>query len=109
MRVDQMFECPSCGSPAVSLPKTLAITAIVRCAPCGSDLGSWQDYKNAISVALVRSGTLLSADPVLLPVRTCMSSPEASTAPSHARAGQASGPRRGQHDVVAPHIEAPLR
>ncbi|PZU95154.1 MAG: hypothetical protein DI527_01150 [Chelatococcus sp.] len=109
MRVDQMFECWCCGSPAVALPKTLAVTAIVRCATCGSDLGTWQDYKNAISVALARSGALLSADPIQLPAQTCMSSPEASTAPSYARAGQPSVPRRGQHDLVAPHIEAPLR
>lgn len=105
MRVDQMFECWCCGSPAVALPKTLAVTAIVRCATCGSDLGTWQNYKNAISVALARSGALLSADPILLPAQTSTTCPEASAVPSHAPAGQASGPWRGQHDVV----EAPLK
>ncbi|KRE05023.1 hypothetical protein ASE63_24985 [Bosea sp. Root381] len=108
MRVDQIFECRSCGSPAVSLPKTLAVTAIVRCAGCGSDLGTWQDYKNATSVALVRSGTLHSADPILLPAPTSMSSPEAWADPSYAPAGQVSGPRHRQHVLAPALVEVPL-
>jgi len=109
MRVDQMFECPSCGSPAVSLPKNLAVAAIVRCAGCGSDLGTWQDYKNAVSVALVRSGTLLSADPIQPPAPSSTAFPNAWTAPSAAFTGQAAA-RRGQHHVSTPaHIEVPVR
>lgn len=110
MRVDAIFECRCCGSPAVSLPNNLTIAAIVRCAGCGSELGTWQDYKSAISVALVNSGTPLSADPILIPIPNSISLPDAWAAPSHATAGQVSGPQRGQHDVVAPaRIEASQR
>lgn len=111
MRVDAIFECRCCGSPAVSLPNNLTVAAIVRCAGCGSELSTWQDYKNAISVALVNSGTPLSADPILLlPIPNSISLLDAWAAPSHTTAGQVSGLQRGQHDVVAPaRIEAPQR
>lgn len=110
MRVDAIFECRCCGSPAVSLPINLTVADIVRCAGCGSELGTWQDYKNAISFALVNSGTPLSADPILLPIPNSISLPDACAAPPNATVRQVSGPQRGQADVVAPaRIEAPQR
>lgn len=58
------FQCEACGSPAVSLPCPLKELAVVRCASCAWEIGTWLDYKDRISGALSRSAARISADPI---------------------------------------------
>ncbi|TQI72885.1 hypothetical protein FHT98_0605 [Bosea sp. AK1] len=60
------FQCAACGSPAVSLPTPLTELAVVRCASCRSEIGTWLDYKGRICSALSRSAATISADPIFV-------------------------------------------
>ena len=61
------FECSSCGSPVVTLPTKLSDIAMVRCAACHAEIGTWYDFKKGICGTLRRLGVGLSADPIMLP------------------------------------------
>lgn len=48
------FHCEACGSPSVSLPDRLEADSPVRCSGCGRPLGSWSDYRRAVSSVILK-------------------------------------------------------
>lgn len=68
-RHDMGFVCRKCGSPSVELPSTITEDSLVACGRCREVIGSWLDYKRAISRSIRSAGgaaaAACSADPIV--------------------------------------------
>lgn len=67
---DLGFVCRKCGSPSIELPNHLTEDALVACGRCHELIGSWLDYKRAVSRSIRSSGggaAVWSADPIVDP------------------------------------------
>lgn len=65
---DAGFVCQSCGSPSIELPGELNEEALVSCGRCHQVIGSWHDYKRAISRSICAGNggaPAWSADPIV--------------------------------------------
>lgn len=63
------FLCEVCGSPSVSLPARLDADSPVCCSGCGQRLGSWADYRRAVSSLIIEHARdcrrrVVTADPL---------------------------------------------
>jgi uncharacterized Zn finger protein len=43
--MSDQFACPTCASPAVTLPDELVADAAVRCQSCGRFVSTWLEFK----------------------------------------------------------------
>ncbi len=50
------FECPRCGSPGVTLPKSLTLGSLIRCSRCTTGLGTWAEFKSTMEAIIAAEG-----------------------------------------------------
>ncbi|HEU4519410.1 MAG TPA: hypothetical protein VFS03_07830 [Microvirga sp.] len=66
------FACPTCASPAVTLPDELVPDAAVRCQSCGRFVSTWLEFKCRTTAVIMaqhataRAPHFLSCDPLFV-------------------------------------------
>lgn len=48
----ETFGCDRCGCPSVTLPDPLINSGRVCCQRCGSEIGTWQEYREQVAQAV---------------------------------------------------------